>query len=337
MTRFMDDSAPTRRSIIKTAGLLAAGVALPALHTRRAFAAYPDRPVKIVIANTPGGPSDLVGRMLAAALEQSTGKTFIIENRGGAGGNIGMGYVAHADADGYTLLLATNALSVNVGLYNKLPFEPRKDFVAVSEVAGAPNIFVVRKESPAKSMKEFVALARANPEQYNVSVPPIGTTPQLQASLLKSREKLSKLEEVVFKGGGDALQALLTGTVQLASNSLGPSAPHIQAGTLRGLAICSETRWPEFPDIPTMREAGYPDFVFATDMVLMAPAQTQPDTVKWLERETLKVLKEPAMQEKLLKAGFLVRPKGATEAWGRVSKEMDVFKDIIETAGIKKL
>ena len=337
MTRFMGGSAPTRRNVIRAAATLAAGVALPAIHIRSAFAAYPDRPVKIVVANTPGGPSDLVGRMIAAALEQSTGKTFIIENRGGAGGNIGMGYVAHADPDGYTMLLATNALSVNVGLYNKLPFEPRKDFVAVSEVAGAPNIFVVRKESPAKSMKEFVALARAHPEQYNVSVPPIGTTPQLQASLLKSREKLPKLEEVVFKGGGDALQGLLTGTVQLASNSLGPSAPHIKAGTLRGLAICAETRWPEFPDIPTMREAGYPDFVFATDMVLMAPAQTPSDMVKWLEQQTLQVLKEPAMQEKFLKAGFLVRPKGGADAWARVTKEMDTFKGIIEGAGIKKL
>src|SRR6185312_9611746 len=184
------------------------------------------RPVKIVVANTPGGPSDLVGRIVAAALGESTGKTFIIENRGGAGGNIGMGYVAHSEPDGYTYLLATSAYSVNVGLYNHLPFDPMKDFVAVSELAGVPNIFVVRKESPAKSMKEFIDLARADPSHYNISVPPIGTTPQLQATLLKAREKLPKVEEVVFKGGGDALQALLTSTVQIASNSLGPSSPH---------------------------------------------------------------------------------------------------------------
>jgi tripartite-type tricarboxylate transporter receptor subunit TctC len=135
MKRFMDDSALTRRSIIKTAGVLAAGVALPALHVRSAYAAYPDRPVKIIVANTPGGPSDLVGRMVSAALQQSTGKTFIIENIGGAGGNIGMGQAAKAEPDGYTLLLGTNAYSVNYGLYNKLPYDPYKDFVGVSELA----------------------------------------------------------------------------------------------------------------------------------------------------------------------------------------------------------
>jgi tripartite-type tricarboxylate transporter receptor subunit TctC len=176
-------SAPSRRRVLQ--GLAAAGVAAPAvLRNSSALAAYPDRPVKIVVANTPGGPSDLVGRIVAAALGESTGKTFIIENRGGAGGNIGMGYVAHSEPDGYSYLLATSAFSVNVGLYNHLPFDPKKDFVAVSELAGVPNIFVVRKESPAKTMKEFIELARKEPDTYNNSVPPIGTTPQLQASLL---------------------------------------------------------------------------------------------------------------------------------------------------------
>ncbi|HZD90069.1 MAG TPA: tripartite tricarboxylate transporter substrate-binding protein, partial [Pseudolabrys sp.] len=178
-------SGLTRRRLLKVAA--ATGVMTPAL-LRSAYAAYPDRPVKIVVANTPGGPSDMIGRVVAAALQQSTGKTFIIENRGGAGGNIGMNYVAHADPDGYTILLATTAFSVNPGLYKKLPYDPLKDFVAVSELAGAPNIFVVKKDAPAKTMKEFVALARAHPDQYNVSVPPIGTTPQLQATLLKLRE-----------------------------------------------------------------------------------------------------------------------------------------------------
>jgi len=338
MTRFNDSLKPSRRRVLQGAAALAAGVAAPALlRVRSAFAAYPERPVKIVVANTPGGPSDLVARIVSAALQQSTGKTFIVENRGGAGGNIGMGYAAHAEPDGYTILLATSAFSVNVGLYKHLPFDPHKDFVAVSELAGVSNIFVVRPESPAKTMKEFIALARENPDKYNVSVPPIGTTPQLQATLLKSRENLPRLAEVVFKGGGDALQALLSSTVQLASNSLGPSSSHIRAGALRGLAICSEERWPDFPDIPTMQEAGYKDFVFATDMALLAPAKTPPENVKWLETETLKVLSTPQMKEKLHKSGFLVRPKGGAAAWARMTKEMGTFKSIIDQAGIKQM
>ena len=330
--------APSRRSIIKGAGALAAGVAAPAfLRVRSAYAAYPERPVKVVVANTPGGPSDLVARMITAALQQSTGKTFFVENIGGAGGNIGMGTAARAEGDGYTILLATNAYSVNASLYKKIPYDPLKDFVGVSELATSPNTFVVRSELPAKTIKEFVALARANPDKYNCATPPIGTTPQIQLEVLKLAEKLPKLEDVVFKGGGDALQALLSGTCQLSSGSLPPAAQHIKAGTLRCLAVTGETRWPDMPDVPTMLESGYKDFVFATDTVLLAPSKTPPEAIKWIETETLKVLGTAEMKEKLYKAGFQVRAKGAKDAWTRVTKEIDMFKNIIDQAGIAKL
>ena len=338
MKKAQGNSTLSRRRIIKGAGVLAAGIAAPAfLRIRSAYAAYPERPVKIVVANTPGGPSDIVGRITAAALEQATGKTFIIENRGGAGSNIGMGYVARSDPDGYTILLATNAYSVNATLYNSIPYDPLKDFVGVSELATSPNTIVVKSDLSAKTVKEFVALARTNPEKFNCATPPIGTTPQIQLEVLKLRENLPKLEDVVFKGGGDAIQALLSGTTQLSSGSLPPAAQHIKAGTLRCLAFTGETRWPDMPDVPTMAEAGYPDFVFATDTVLMAPAKTPPENVKWLEQETLKVLSTPEMKEKLYKAGFQVRPKGADAAWARVSKEIAMFKDIIDKSGMKKL
>jgi tripartite-type tricarboxylate transporter receptor subunit TctC len=319
MTKSKGHCAPSRRSIIKGAGVLVAGVAAPSiLSLRSAYAAYPDRPVKIIVANTPGGPSDIVGRITAGALQQSTGKTFIIENIGGAGGNIGFGNAAHAAPDGYTILLATNAWSVNVSLYNKIPYDPLKDL-------------------PAKTMQEFVALARANPDKFNCATPPIGTTPQIQLEVLKIREKLPKLENVVYKGGGDAIQALLSGTAQLSSGSLPPAAPHIKAGTMRCLAVTGEERWPDLPDVPTMVEAGYKDFVFATDTNLLAPAKTPPEIVKWLEAETLKVLGTPEMKEKLYQAGFQVRPKGADAAWTRVTKEIDLFRSIIDQAGIQKL
>jgi tripartite-type tricarboxylate transporter receptor subunit TctC len=331
-------SAPSRRQLIKGAGVLAAGIAAPSLLTiRSAYANYPDRPVKIVVANTPGGPSDIVGRIVAAALGQSTGKTFIIENIGGAGGNIGFGSAARSTPDGYTLLLATNAWSINPTLYTKIPYDPHKDFVGVCELASSPNTFVVNANLPAKTMKEFVALARANPDNYNCATPPIGTSPQIQLEVLKIRENLPKLADVVFKGGGDAITALLGGSVQLSSGSLGPAAPHIKAGKLRCLAVSAETRWPDLPDVPTMQEEGYKDFVFPTDMVLLAPAKTPPDIVAWVEKETLKVLSTPEMKEKLYKSGFTVRPKGAKEAWARVTKEIGQFKEIIDKAAMKKI
>jgi tripartite-type tricarboxylate transporter receptor subunit TctC len=338
MTKITASRALTRRRLIKAAAAAAGGIAAPAvLRLRSAYAAYPDRPVKFVVANTPGGPSDIVARIVTAALQQSTGKTFIVENRGGAGGNIGMEYAARAEPDGYTILLAANAYSVNYGLYNQLPYDPYKDFVGVSELATSPNTFVVNSELPAKTMKDFVALARANPEKYNCATPPIGTTSQLQLELLKIRDKLPKLADVVFKGGGDAIAALLAGTAQLSSGSLPPALPHIKAGTLRCLAVTGDSRWPGLPDVPTMEESGYKDFVFAVDCVLLAPAKTPAENVKWLETETLKVLRSPETSDKLVKAGFAVRAKGAEAAWTRVMKEIDTFKTIIDQAGVQKL
>src|SRR5664279_2724355 len=338
MTKSNGIYAPSRRLVIKGAGALAAGVAAPAiLGLRSAYADYPDRTVKIVVANTPGGPSDIVGRMVAAALQQSTGKTYIIENIGGAGGNIGFGNAARSTPDGYTLLLATNAWSINPSLYTKVPYDPHKDFVGVCELASSPNTFVVNAELPAKTMKEFVDLARASPDKFNCATPPIGTSPQIQLEVLKIREKLPKLADVVFKGGGDAITALLGNNVQLSSGSLGPAAPHIKAGTLRCLAVSAESRWPDLPDVPTMQELGYKDLVFPTDCALMAPAKTPPEYVKWVEAEIHKVLSTPDMKEKLYKAGFLVVPKGADVMWARVNKEITMFRDIINTAGIPKI
>jgi tripartite-type tricarboxylate transporter receptor subunit TctC len=330
--------APSRRSFLKTAGIIAAGITAPSiLRVRLAYAAYPDRPVKFVVANTPGGPSDIVARIVTAALQQSTGRTFIVENRGGAGGNIGTEYVARSEPDGYTMLLATNSYSVNYSLYNQLPYDPFKDFVGVSELATSPNTFAVRSELPAKTMKDFISLARANPDKFNCATPPIGTTSQLQLELLKIRERLPKLEDVVFKGGGDAIAALLGGTAQMCSGSLPPALPHLKSGSLRCLAVTGDTRWPELPDVPTMEEVGYKDFVFAVDCVLLAPARTPPENVKWLEVETLKVLAMPNTNEKLVMAGFAVRIKGADAAWARVMKEVEMFKQIIDQAGVPRL
>ena len=173
--------------------------------------------------------------------------------------------------------------------------------------------------------------------KFNVATPPIGTTPQLQAEVLKIREGLTKMAGIVFNGGGDALQALLSGTVQLSSGSLPPAASHIKAGTLTCLAVTGETRWPDLPKIPTMQEIGYKDFVFATDTALLAPAKTPPEIISWLEKETLAVLRRPDISEKLFKAGFQVRAKDGKAAMVRIAKEVSMFRDIITESGIKKL
>ena len=329
-------SAPSRRQIVK--GVLAAGVAAPAiLRVGTALAAYPDRPVRIVVANTPGGPSDIIARFMAAAMQEATGGSFIVENKGGGGGNIGMGLVARADPDGYTVLLSTSAFVINPGLYETQPYDPFKDFTAICELAVSPHVFAVKPELPAKTMKEFVALAKADPDKFNVSVPPIGTAPQLQAEVLKLREGLQKMAAVPFAGGGDALKALISGTVQLSSGVLAPAHPQIKAGAIKGLAVTGRTRWHDLPEIPTMLEAGYPDFVFETYTALMAPAKTPPEIVARLEKFALEALAKPELRQKLTQAGFEVTARDGKGHAERITKEVPMFRDIIAQAGIKKL
>jgi tripartite-type tricarboxylate transporter receptor subunit TctC len=339
MTRSHDTkAAPSRRRLIKAVAALAAGVATSAiLRIGSALAAYPERPVRIVVANTPGGPSDIIARIMAAAMQEVMGGSVFVENKGGGGGNIGMGYVARADADGYTILLTTSAFAVNPGLYNTLPYDPFKDFTAICELAVSPHVFAVKPDLGVGTMKEFVALAKANPDKFNVSTPPIGTTPQLQAEVLKLREGLQKMATVVFPGGGDALKALISGTVQLSSGVLAPAHPQIKAGNIKGLAVTGRTRWHDLPDIPTMLEAGYPDFVFETYTALVAPAKTPPEVVARLEKVALDILAKPEMRQRLTQAGFEVTAKDGKGHTARIAKEVPMFSDIIAQAGIKKL
>jgi tripartite-type tricarboxylate transporter receptor subunit TctC len=329
---------PTRRGIIKAAGTVAAGLAVPAiLRVGSVLAAFPERPVKIVVANTPGGPSDIMARFMAAAMQEATGAAFVVENKGGAGGNIGMGSVARGEPDGYTILLSTSAYSVNPGLYENLPYDPFKDFIAVCECGVSPHVFAVKPDLPANTMKEFVALAKKDPDKFNVSTPPIGTTPMLQAEVLKQREGLQKMATVVFAGGGDALKALISGTVQLSSGVLAPAHPQIKAGNVKGLAVTGTKRWHDLPEIPTMIEAGYKDFVFDTYTALMAPAKVPPENLAWLEKTALAVLNKPDMRAKLTNAGFEVTAATGKEHMARIAKEVPMFKDIITKANIKRL
>ncbi|WP_170149474.1 Bug family tripartite tricarboxylate transporter substrate binding protein [Rhodoplanes roseus] len=291
--------------------------------------------MRIVVANSPGGPSDIIARIVAAAMQERMGGTVFVENKGGGGSNIGMGLVARAEPDGTTILLATSAYVVNPSLYDTLPYDPFKDFSPICELATSPNVFAVKPDLGVSTMKEFVALAKQNPAKFNVSTPPVGTTPQLEAEVLKVREGLSGMATIVFAGGGEALQALLGGTVQLSSGVLAPAHPYIKSGTIKGLAVTGERRWHDLPDIPTMAEAGFPDFVFETYTALLAPAGTSPEFVRKLETETLAILAKPETREKLMRTGFEVQARTGKQHMERVAREVPMFRDIITKAGIK--
>ena len=334
----VSNTAQTRRGIIRGAVAVATtAVAAPAvLRITPALAAWPERPIKIVVPNTAGGPSDIIARMMAAWLQEAMpGSAFIVENKGGGGSNIGMGFVARAEADGYTILCATSAYSVNPSLYDTLPYDPFKDFAAIAELATSPNVFAVKPDLGVKTLREFVELAKKNPEKFNVSTPPVGTTPQLEAEVLKAREGLQKMATVVFGGGGEALQSLMSGTVQLSSGVLAPAHAQIKSGAVVGLAVTGDQRWHDLPDIPTMAESGFQDFVFETYTALLAPVKTPPEIVARIEKETLAILNRREVRDKLVATGFQVQARDGKGHMARVTKEVPMYKQIITQAGIK--
>lgn len=319
-----------------TSGLAAAGVTAPALlRATSARAAYPDRPVKIIVPNTPGGPSDVIARLMAPALQDALGGTFIVENVGGGGGNIGMGRVARAEPDGTTLLLSTSGYAVNPGLFESLPYDPFNDFAAIAELALSPNVFAVKPDLGVKTMKEFAALVRKDPAKYNVATPPVGNTPHLAVEMLKLRENLAGMAIVFHTGGGQAIQALLSGAVQCYCGALSTAHAHIVAGTVVGLAVTGEKRWHDLPAVPTMADAGFPDFVLDNYTALSAPAKTPADIVERLEKTTLGILADPAMRQRLLQSGFEVSARNGRAHMERLRKEVPMYAKIIRDAGIK--
>jgi tripartite-type tricarboxylate transporter receptor subunit TctC len=332
-SRTRNSALITRRQAIAGASAL---VAAPALLTAtRSFAAYPDKPVRIIVANSAGGPSDIMARTVAPLLQEALGGSFVVENVGGGGGNIGMGRVARADPDGYTLLLSTSGYVVNPGLYPSLPYDPFKDFAPIAELGVSPNVIAVLPSLGVKSVKELIEAARKDQSKFNIATPPVGTTPQLAAELFKAGNGLKDVAVIIHTGGGQALQALLSNSVQINIGVLAPAHPQIKAGTVLGLAVTSNTRWHDLPDVPTMVELGFKDFVSETYTALLAPVKTPPEIVATLEKATLTALNRPDVKAKLLASGFTVTARTGKGHMERIEKEVPMFKKIIADAGIK--
>ncbi len=232
----------------------------------------------MIVPFAPGGPTDIVARVLGEALGQSLGQQIIVENRPGAAGNIGMAAAARAKPDGYTLLLASTAIAVNTALFANLPYDPFKDFAPVAELVGAPNVLVVRANSGIKTLAELIERAKAKPGEINYSSPGAGTKSHLTAEQLKLRTGID-IVHVPYPGAGPAVQAVLGGTAQVGSVALAPAEPLIKSGRLTALAVTGKERWFSLPEVPTMIESGLPNFVSDTFQALFAPAGTPPDIV----------------------------------------------------------
>jgi tripartite-type tricarboxylate transporter receptor subunit TctC len=326
---------PSRREILRLAGVAAGSAAVSALGITRANAGvYPDRPIKIIVPFAPAGPTDIMARIVAQNLGATLSGNIVIENRPGAGGNIGIGYVAHAEADGYTLLIVSSAYVVNPGLYAKIPYDPYKDFAPITELGTTPNSILVTPKLGIKSIEELIARAKAKPNELNWASPGAGTTPHLSGEFLRIVGGI-EMTHVPFNGAAPALQALLAGTTQVAVSALPPVLPFAQSGAIKVLAVTGAHRWPDLPDVPTMVELGYKDFIAETVQFFFAPGKTPPDIVEKLSAKTMEVLKSRDVVEQLRVNGYEVTAGGAGALRQRIEQEVPKWRDVIAKAGLK--
>jgi len=299
-----------------------------------ASAEYPDHVVTLIVPFAPGGASDLLARVLSAPLGAALGQSVIVVNRGGAGGNIGIGIAARAKPDGYTLLVTSSAFVVNPGLYETVPYDPFKDFAPIVDLGSSPNVIVANKDAGISDIADLIAQANAHPERFNYASPGAGTTPQLSAELLKLRAGIN-LTHVPYTGAGPALTAVLGGTTQLGALNLSVVAQHIKSGSLHALVQTGASRWSDLPDTPTMQEAGFPNSVSETFQALLAPAGTPQPALERLEQNVIAILQRPDTRDKLKEAGFGVIAKGPAALKVRIETEVPMWKEVIAKAGIR--
>ncbi|WP_052833168.1 tripartite tricarboxylate transporter substrate binding protein [Bradyrhizobium sp. LTSP885] len=325
---------PSRRAVLSAGGALAAAVATAGLASQADAADYPERPVKIIVPFAPGGPTDIMARILGTHLGEALKGTIVIENRPGGGGNIGIGIAAHAEPDGHTLLITSSAYVVNPGLYAKIPYDPFKDFAAIAELGTSPNVILVNAKLGINSVADLIARAKAHPDELNYASPGLGTTPHLSGELFKIVGNV-EMTHVPFSGAGPAIQALLSETTQVAFAALPPAHPHIESGALKALAVTGPHRWFDLPDVPTMIELGYADFITDTFQGFLAPANTPMSIVERLSTKSIEILKTPGIAEQLRNDGFEVLANGPDGMRKRIADEVPKWRDVIMKAGIK--
>jgi len=310
-------------------------LALAALAGPAAAQPYPVRPIRMIIGFPPGGGTDIVGRIVGQRLSEVLGQQVLPDNRGGASGQIAAELTAKAPPDGYTVMMAhIAAISILPTLIAKLPYDAQKDFAPISLVAIGPNFLVVHPSVPARSVKELVALAKARPGQLHYASPGAGTVQHLAAELFKLQAKVDMLH-VPYKGSGQSIVDLVAGHVHLNFDSVPPVLPHVRSGRLRALAVTSEKRFSILPDIPTINESGVPGFDLSTWWGLVAPAAVSREIIARLQAETVKVLREPGVKEKIAFAGADTVGNTAEEFGAFIRNERAKYARIVKDANIK--
>jgi tripartite-type tricarboxylate transporter receptor subunit TctC len=328
----------TRRQFLIGSGLASAWLTLH--WGAAAQAAWPTKPVRIVVPFAPGGTTDILARVLAPELSKVFGQSFVVDNKAGAGGNIGAELVAKSPADGHTLLMGTvGTHGINKSLYSKLPYDPQKDFAPVTLVAGVPNVMVMNaKRAQAlgiASVTDFVRYAKGHPGQLNMASSGNGTSIHLAGELFKSRNGIF-MTHIPFRGSGPALNDLIGGVVDVMFDNLPSAMPHIQSGSLKAFAVTSAVRSVALPDIPTVAEAGnLPGFEASSWFGLLAPAGTPSDVVSRLQQETAKALALPAVKERLLAQGAIPSGNTPAEFTRQIDSEITKWAGVVKASGAR--
>jgi tripartite-type tricarboxylate transporter receptor subunit TctC len=316
------------KKYLAVAAVLLAGLANASAET------WPSHPVKVIVPFAPGGPTDVVARLIVNKMAEQTGKQFYVENVSGAGGNVGEGRAAQSAPDGYTLLVTGGNHVNNPSLYAHLNYDPIKDFACASVATDQAAVLTVHPSLPAKSVKELVALINATPGKYSYASPGTGTPPQLVGELFKQSLKLD-LVHVPFGGGGPAVGSTVAGHTLISFGAMAPAVPLIKDGKLRALAVTSKARSQALPDVPTMAEAGYPEVQGSSWTAMFVPAGTPKDIVAELNRMIVGIVALPAIKERLSALG--IEPVGGStaECDAFVRAEMDKWSKVIRAAGLK--
>ncbi|WP_310644710.1 tripartite tricarboxylate transporter substrate binding protein [Limnohabitans sp.] len=304
--------------------------------------AWPAKPVRIVVPFAPGGTTDILARAMAPELSKAFGQTFFVDNKAGAGGNLGADIVAKSANDGYTLLMGTvGTHGINRALYNKLPFDPIKDFAPITVVAGVPNVMVVNAETAKarniNTVADFIAYAKANPAKLNMASSGNGTSIHLAGELFKSMSG-TFMVHFPYKGSGPALLDLLGGSMDVMYDNLPSSIPHIKSGKLKALAVTSSQRSAAVPDVPTVEEAGGPSmkgYEASSWFGLLAPAGTSSEVVSRIQQEVAKALNSPAVKEKLLSQGAIPGGNTPAEFAKFIDAEHKKWAQVVKASGAK--
>jgi tripartite-type tricarboxylate transporter receptor subunit TctC len=323
--------AVRRREFIIGAGAVAAASAFPG----RAFAAYPDKPIKLIVPFPAGGGGDALARTVSAKLSDILGQQLVIDNRAGAGGNIGTAAAARAEPDGYTLAYGTNGThAINHALYKSTGFDALADFEPISRLTQIALMVVVTPSLPAKSTGELIAYLKANPGKVNAATAGNGTTSHLAAQMFKTATGLDFVT-VHYRGGGPAMTDLISGQVQMMIEVMPNAFPQVQGGTLRGLAVTTASRWPQTPDIPTLAESGVPGFSVTAWDALFAPRGTPKDIVTSLNAAVRKALEDPQLKQTLLARGAQTVPSTPDELKAHVKAELKRWGDVVIASGAR--